>query len=69
MILAVGPAVLKTATATTFVIFEKYNEQLIDVEIHVIPFLKRFNISKSFCSLRVGFNNAIYNASKLCLTV
>ena len=36
--------------------------------IHVTPFLKRVNISKSFCSVKVGFNNAIYDASKFRLT-
>ena len=28
--------------------------------IHVTPFLKRVSISKSFCSFKVGFNNATY---------
>ena len=41
----------------------------IDVGIHVTPFLKRVYISKSFCSFKVGFNNAIYDASKLRLTL
>ena len=39
--------------------YEKYNYQLIDAGIHVTPFLKRINISKSFCSFKVGFNNGI----------
>ena len=51
------------------ILFKKYIEQLIDVGIHVTPFLKRVIISKSFCSFRVGFNNAIYNAFKLRLTL
>ena len=36
---------------------------------HVTPFLNRVNISKSFCSFNVGLNNAIYDASKLRLTL
>ena len=28
--------------------------------IHVTPFLKRVNISKSFCSFKVGFSDATY---------
>ena len=31
--------------------------------IHVAQFLKRVNISKYFCSSRVGFNKAIYKKS------
>ena len=37
--------------------------------IHVTAFLKRVNISKSFCSFKIGFNDAIYDASKLRLTL
>ena len=37
------------------------------MEIHVTLFLKRVAISKSGCLFRVGFNNAIYDASKLRL--
>ena len=48
---------------------KNYNYQLIGVGIHVTPFLKRVNISKSFYSVRVGFNNAIYDVSKLRLTL
>ena len=36
---------------------------------YLTPFLKRANISKSFSSFIVGFNNAIYDASKLRLTL
>ena len=39
-----------------------------DVGIHITPFLKRVNISKSLCPFKGGFNNAIYDASKLRLT-
>ena len=30
--------------------------------IHAAPVLKRVNISKSLCSFKVGFNNAICDA-------
>lgn len=39
------------------------------VGTHVAPFLKRVSSSISFCTFRVGFNNAIYLASKLHLTL
>ena len=51
------------------ILYRKCNLQLIDVGTHVIPLLKRINISKAFCSFKVGFNNAIYDASKLRLTL
>ena len=51
------------------IIYENYNEQLIEAGAHVTPFLKRVNISKSFCSFKVGFNEAIYVAPKLRLTL
>ena len=41
----------------------------VGVGIHVTPFLKTVNISKSFCSFKVSFKNAIYDASKLLLTL
>ena len=37
--------------------------------IHAELFLKRVNISKSFWSFKVTFNNAIYDASKLFLNI
>ena len=37
--------------------------------IHVTPLLKIVNISKSFFSFKVGFNDAIYDASKLRLVI
>ena len=36
--------------------------------IHVIQCRKRNNISKSFCSFKVGFNSAVWDAPKLHLT-
>ena len=44
---------------TTIFMIIYYNEQLIEAGVHVTPFLKRVNISKSFCSFKVGFNEAI----------
>ena len=51
------------------ILYENYNEQLIEAGNHVTPFLKRVNISKSLCSFKVGFNEAIYVAPKLRLTL
>ena len=52
--------------------YEKNNKQVIDVRIHEALFVNKINITKSFCLFclfKVGFNNAINNASKLCLTL
>ena len=62
--------VIKFCQTTAFMIlYEKYNYQIIHFKIHVTPFLTRVNVSKYFCSFKVDFNNAIYDAYKLHLTL
>ena len=39
------------------------------MRIHVTPFLKSVDISSFFFKFKVGFNTAIYDASKLRLTL
>ena len=37
--------------------------------LYVTPFLNKTSLSKSFCSLRLGFQRAIYDASKFFLVL
>ena len=42
---------------------------IMSIITHVTPFLNETSISKSFCSLRSGFQRAIYDATKFFLVV
>ena len=55
-------------TTKLMILHEKYNQQLINVVIHVTQVLKKLIFQNLFVHLKVGFNNATYDASKLRLT-